>query len=254
MAQEHLFISDVHLGAFDEATEKKISNDLVALIHYATKKKATLYILGDLFDYWMEYPGSTFVPEIGQEVLKAFEVYNRSVGATVFITGNHDNWTISHFSDLGFDVEEQFRLINTGSKTALLFHGDGIWNQEDVFTRGFLHRLLRNNRFLALYRFLFPEKIGIQLMKIFSNITRSFDRIDAVPLNMNAKEKLKNPDIDLIICGHDHIPRTELYEGGCYINTGTFFKHRSVGRIMDDEAALVQWKSSTSEFVPFGEL
>lgn len=54
--QTSLFISDVHLGAFDKATEKEIEDELIALINHCCEQKIKIYILGDLFDYWMEYP------------------------------------------------------------------------------------------------------------------------------------------------------------------------------------------------------
>ena len=54
--QPSIFISDVHLGAFDKAKEAEVENDLITLINYCCAHKIKIYILGDLFDYWMEYP------------------------------------------------------------------------------------------------------------------------------------------------------------------------------------------------------
>ncbi|HBQ60690.1 MAG TPA: UDP-2,3-diacylglucosamine diphosphatase, partial [Balneolaceae bacterium] len=60
--EQHIFLSDVHLGAFSAKTNKQIEEDLLALIEYCKQRHIELHILGDLFDYWMEFPEKGFVP------------------------------------------------------------------------------------------------------------------------------------------------------------------------------------------------
>ena len=64
MINEHLFISDIHIGAFNNSVEEQIENDLIDLVNYAIDRNAQIYILGDLFDYWMEFTNSKYIPPL----------------------------------------------------------------------------------------------------------------------------------------------------------------------------------------------
>ena len=251
MSNEHLFISDVHLGALSADKNREVEEELIKLIEYAISKNAQLYVLGDLFDYWMEFPNSEFLPSIGRDALDAFEEYNRTISPALYITGNHDNWTLKHFSDRGFDVEENHRIITLGNSKILLMHGDGTFDSDGSFSRPALHRLLRNQTFLKSYQSILPNSVALNLMKKFSEFARKIDQYDAEALSEHAPRALKLKKADIIICGHDHIPRTEHFNEGLYINTGTFFHHKTLARYVDGELSLVTWKSTTKEFIPF---
>ncbi len=249
--QEHLFISDVHLGAFSSKNEKEVEDRLIALINYAIEQKALLYVLGDLFDYWMEYSDSNFVPDLGKAVLDKFEEYNKLVQPAIYVTGNHDNWTFGHFTDRGFDVEPKYRIIPVGNYKVLIMHGDGQVGERNDFLRPAFHNLLRNPSFIQYYQKIFPPEIGVGLMKSFSNLTRKKNHNNPLPLNNHAKSILTSENVDIVLCGHDHIPRVETFSGGKYINLGTFFKDSTLVRYINDEFRLVIWHADTKEFVPY---
>lgn len=247
--KEHLFISDVHLGAFSKEKEVEIELRLIALINYAIDRKAQLYVLGDLFDYWMEYPDSNFIPEIGKSVLNAFEKYNQTITPAIYVTGNHDNWTFGHFKERGFDVETKFRIINIDQSNVLIMHGDGQVGERNDFFRPAFHNILRNSSFTNYYQKVFPPEIGLQIMKKFSNLTRKRNHTNPIPLNNHAKSILSSNEIDIVLCGHDHIPRTETFSTGTYINLGIFFEHGTLVRYINNEFQLVIWRDRTKDFV-----
>lgn len=249
--QEHLFISDVHLGAFSSKKEIEVEEKLITLIDYAIEQKAGLYILGDLFDFWMEYPDIKFIPDLGTAVLNKFEEYNRIVKPAIYVTGNHDNWTFGHFKDRGFDVEPKYRVIPVGKFNVLIMHGDGQVGERNDILRPAFHKLLRNPSFIHYYQKLFPPDVGIALMKNFSSITRKRNHSNPVPLNNHAASILTSDEVDILICGHDHIPREETFSGGRYINLGTFFKDNTLVRYINNEFQLVIWRADTKEFVPY---
>ncbi len=251
MLNEHLFISDAHLGAHPPQKELEVEQSLIKLIEYATERKARLYILGDLFDFWMEFPNSDFVPSIGKPVLNAFEKYHQKVGASLFITGNHDNWTLGYFESLGFDVEPTFRILELFDKKVYLMHGDGLWQQNQTLKRPLMHRILRSALFLSLYQNVFSNTMALKLMQRFSNTTRKIDRRDPAPLNENAKLILDHTKADIVFTGHDHIPRVETFNSGLYINLGTFFHHCTLVRGFEHTFELVQWDSASSTFTSF---
>ena len=252
--EEHLFVSDVHLGAFSTKKEAEVENRLIALIDYAIEKKARLHILGDLFDYWMEYPDSGFVPDLGKSVLDKFEEYNRAVRPAVYVTGNHDNWTFGHFKDRGFDVEPTFRIIKVGKSNVLIMHGDGLVGKRNDILRPAFHKFLRHPSFTGLYQKIFPPETGLELMKRFSNTTRKRNHNNPVPLNNNAESILNAEEVDVVLCGHDHLPRVETFSDGMYINLGTFFNHKTLVRYTEHEFQLVSWHEDSKEFVPYDSI
>lgn len=249
---QHLFISDVHLGAFSTDTERTIEETLISLIEYALEYKAQLYILGDLFDYWMEYPSRGFVPDLGHKVLDAFEEYNKTSGmSAVYVTGNHDNWTFGHFEDRGFDVEPNYREFELESHKVLIMHGDGQFGKRDDFIRPAFHRILRQRLFTSVFQRVFPPETGLGIMKSFSDITRKRNYENPKPLDDHARRILKSHDLEVVMCGHDHIPRVETFSDGTYINLGAFFKHFTLVRYINNSFNLVRWHREDKEFVPY---
>jgi len=253
IVRPHIFISDVHLGSSSLRNEKDIIKDLLGLIEHCIQHNAALYVLGDLFDYWMEFPKKKFVPNISNTVLDAFERYNNTIQPALYITGNHDNWTFGHFEGRGFDVEQDFRVINIGSQNVLLMHGDGLYYGEETIKRPRMHRVLRNPTFISIYQKIFTPKHGLGLMKLFSSITRKREQRSDVRLNNNARSVLKSHNIDIMITGHDHIHRMETFGGGTYINLGAFYENRSIALYNNNGFNLVKWIASTKEFVSFSK-
>lgn len=249
----HIFISDVHLGRSNLRDENETTQDLLSLIEYCIQNNAMLYVLGDIFDYWMEYPKKKFVPSFATTVLDAFERYNNTIQPALYITGNHDNWTFGHFKERGFDVEHEFRMVKIKSQSVLLMHGDGLYYGGESLKRPWMHRVLRNPTFVSVYQKIFTPKFGLGLMKLFSTITSKREQRSTDRLNNNAQNVLKLPNIDIMITGHDHIHRMETFEGRTYINLGAFYENRSVALYNNNGFNIVKWVASNKEFVSFSK-
>src|SRR5699024_711245 len=246
-----LFVSDVHLGGFSKAENDRIEAELLQLINYCQRNEIQLAILGDLFDYWMEYPH--FIPTLGRRLLDRFEEYNRALGPTLYITGNHDNWTRGHLADRGFFIEEESLKLSLGDRNLLLLHGDGLKEPAYGLARPRMHQLLRSSSFIRLYQRIFPPRAGLQMMKYFSRLNRWPDRQsgDGTKLDGWAKQQLSGSKTDLIIAGHDHIPRRKHFAFGCYINLGTFCTHRTMAYYNKSSFEIVSWKPETQSLQPF---
>ena len=244
----HIFISDVHLGAFDDQTNHSLENDLIALIEYCEENSIQITILGDLFDYWMEYPDSH--PDLGNQLLDRFKVYNQSVQNTLFITGNHDNWTSGFFKEIGFDVETEYRILELEGNRLLLLHGDGLREKKYKLPRPVLHRVLRHPFFIKFYQFCFPPHYGIHLMKLFSRMSRKKENFDINRLSTWAEKTLGDFSFDYIISGHDHFQREETFSGGNYINSGPFFKERKLLYYTNKRFHLVTWDAKEKQLKP----
>lgn len=246
-----VFLSDVHLGAFSEERNLQIESELINLIGYCESNRIQIHILGDFFDYWMEFPD--YLPDVGRAVLNRFEEYNLSMGIkTTYITGNHDYWTVSHFEDIGFRVVHEFVEMKLGSKLIFLCHGDGLADSKFQLPRPLLHRLIRDPKFVTFYKSIFSAKTGVEIMKKFSAFNRDEAFIDTERLNRWSKFMLENFSYDIIISGHDHAPRKETYSAGSYLNTGAFYKYRTAIMYTKNKFRLVNWVDDKSEFEPLG--
>lgn len=247
-SQKLLFLSDVHLGGFSKKENERIERELIHLIDYCQENRIKIYILGDLFDYWMEYRGH--VPEVGKKVRERFLRYNGEFGPTIYITGNHDNWTKSYLEDIGFTLHQDYVEITIDDKQILLLHGDGLPSTGGVIQRPLMHRILRNERFVKTYQKIFSPDAGLWVMKWFSRMNRLFGkiRIDPSTLDQWAKSYLRETKTDLILSGHDHIPREKRFSFGTYLNLGTFYKHNTAVLYNNNYLGLVVWNDGLKEF------
>lgn len=249
MSDNHIFLSDVHYGAFVEKINNEIQRDLIDLIGFCIDNNIKLHILGDFFDYWMEYPNH--YPELGAEILDMLRTYMASNGSILYITGNHDNWTKDYLSDIGFDIESEYRILTIGQYSVFLLHGDGLKDSRFKLPRPWFHRILRNPLFVRLYQTILRPSKGIRLMKWFSDYNRARPQFNPDRLTDWAKEFLSKNDVNFVISGHDHFPRVETYYSGSYINCGTFYSHRSMVQYTNGHFELVKWDSINKQTTPF---
>lgn len=240
----HLFIADAHLGAYtSNEKNKQLEESLISLVEYCRKMGYYLHILGDLFDYWMEYPGR--IPSIGTRLREVLKKYHQQLGPTLYITGNHDNWDWQHFRNLGFDVEHEYRLLEFDNIKLLALHGDGLHDKRFKLPRPLLHRLLRNRYFINFFQTIFPPKTGWTIMKLFSRSSRwgeiySMERKQH-KLNEWAKQCLLNNSINGIIFGHDHKPRKYKFGESFFINPGSYELFNSLVMYTSSQFKIVNW-------------
>ncbi|NGP86926.1 UDP-2,3-diacylglucosamine diphosphatase [Fodinibius halophilus] len=249
--QPMIFLSDAHLGGFSDSTNDRIESELIQLINYCQRNQIGIAILGDLFDYWMEYPDT--VPNVGKRVLERFSAFNNDMGPTLLITGNHDNWTRDYLCDLGFQLEHEHKMIQINDNLVMTLHGDGLADGMLQLPRPSLHRLLRSDRFISLFQNLLPPRLGIAIMKYFSRLTRLLEWNPEKELKLNkwARNTLESTEIDIILCGHDHIPRRKEFDFGTYINLGTFYRHRTMVYYNNSSMSLVSWVPQLQSLQPF---
>lgn len=246
-----LFLSDAHLGGFSTEENARIESELIQLINYCQRNDIRMTILGDLFDYWMEYPDH--VPQLGKKLLERFQDFNNQLGPTLFITGNHDNWTRDHLTQRGFYLEHESYFYSLDDQKIMTLHGDGLSDGRHNLERPIMHKVLRNKKFLDFFQRVLSPKAGLKTMKYFSRFNRfvEWKSDQSQKLDCWAKQQLKKSDIDFILCGHDHIPRRKQFPFGTYINLGTFYKHKTMAYCNNDVISLVCWEPETQSLTQF---
>lgn len=246
---DHIFLSDVHLGAFTAEKNQLLETEIIQLVTYCSKHQIKLHLLGDLFDYWMEVPG--YVPPLGKTMLDTFQQYNQQMGSATFITGNHDFWTHGHFKERGFAVNTEYVSTEIDDKRVLLFHGDGLSDASFNLKRPLLNSFLRNQVFVSLYQKIFAGKTANHIMKKFSNFARDEEDLHPQRLTNWAKEFFGGSQYHYIITGHDHVARIETFANGTYINCGAYYRDRTMARYTNGGFELVVWDAAEQSMQPY---
>lgn len=233
-------VSDVHLGAVPDATERAF----VAFLRAEAPHMRSLLIPGDLFDFWFEWGGIT----VGRH-FRALAAIADVVDAGVpvrMIGGNHDAWGGRFLrEEVGIDFRDGPIRLPLGGREALVAHGDGV-GSGDLKYRA-LKTVIRSRAAIAAFRVLHPE-LGLRLARGVSTTEGKHggesDRGRAAYIRRWAVEQLEtDPTLGLVVCGHAHLPEVhEVRAAAHYLNTGDWLHHHSYAVLRDGEPPkLLRW-------------
>jgi len=116
------FVSDFHLGAHPKTED-------FALLQFEKFCKSLpddseLYILGDFFDFWIEY--SSVIPSNFTQVYTILIDARKRGTKIFFIRGNHDFIRGDFFPKLGIEVFDDGISFEQNGKKFFCTHGDEI--------------------------------------------------------------------------------------------------------------------------------
>lgn len=113
------FSSDNHLGAPTMEQSLPREKKFVAWLDTIKEDAGAIFLLGDLFDFWMEY--KTVVPKGFTRTLgKLAEISDAGIPIYFFV-GNHDLWMNGYFEEeLGIPVFHKPQQFNINGTTFLL--------------------------------------------------------------------------------------------------------------------------------------
>lgn len=224
------FVSDIHLGINSKERETKFLKFLSLL-----SPKDNLFILGDLFEFWLEY--RLVIPKNSLKILmKLKELKDKGI-EIYFLFGNHD-YGLKNFLSKEFDfvIGEQFLDLNIEGKRVYIAHGDFI---DDSFLTKVsqLMTKFKINRFL--YSLIHPD-IGLSLAHFFIHSTRIYGRDLTLKeaFYKFAENKIIKENYDVVILGHIHTPTLVKIGDGYYLNTGDWLINYTYGFIEGDNIEL----------------
>ncbi len=198
------FIADAHLGGEPPSLESEKLRDLLALLSHLRGRASSLYLVGDLFDFWFEYP--TVTPTEHFEVLKALSELSRAGTEIRFLGGNHDYWAGEKLEAMaGAIVVRNTAHPTHFGKKLFVAHGDGLpagdWGYR------MLKAVIRSRPAIAAFRLLHPT-IGAALARWASGLSEiTEERIqNAVPPMRDFLERKLADGYDAVIVGHVHRP------------------------------------------------
>ena len=231
------FASDQHLGAPTPKASLPREKKFVAWLDTIKEDAGTIFLLGDLFDFWFEY--KTVVPKGFVRVLgKLAELKDAGIDIYFFV-GNHDLWMRDYFQkELNIPVFHKPQEFDINGKIFLIGHGDGLGPNDHGYKR--MKKVFTFPFFKWLFRWLHPD-IGVRLGHYFSvkNKLISGDE-DARFLGEEnewlaqyCRRKLTEKHYDFFVFGHRHLPlEIELNNNSTYINLGDWIQHFTYGEFM----------------------
>ena len=231
------FASDQHLGAPTPKASLPREKKFVAWLDTIKEDAGTIFLLGDLFDFWFEY--KTVVPKGFVRVLgKLAELKDAGIDIYFFV-GNHDLWMRDYFQkELNIPIFHKPQEFEINGKIFLIGHGDGLGPSDHGYKR--MKKVFTFPFFKWLFRWLHPD-IGVRLGHYFSvkNKLISGDE-DARFLGeenewlaLYCRRKLTEKHYDFFIFGHRHLPlEIELNNNSTYINLGDWIQYFTYGEFM----------------------
>ncbi len=143
--KEVYFLSDAHLGSRAIKHQRTHERRLVNFLDSIKNKAQTIYLMGDMFDFWYEF--KTVVPRGFTRFLgKLSELTDMGVEVHFFV-GNHDLWTLDYLEkECGVQLHYKPEVVDIMGKMFYLAHGDGL-NEPSKLVRfmnaGFRSPILR---------------------------------------------------------------------------------------------------------------
>jgi len=239
MKSASYFISDAHLGIHIDGRENR-QDYLFSFFDQIRDHAASLYIIGDLFDFWIEYKYA-IRPDYFAVVSRLHGLVESGVEIH-YLAGNHDFALGPFLRDIvGVKIyEDHLETVVQGRKVHL-YHGDGLV-KKDVGYR-ILKRILRNPFNQKLYRLIHPN-IGVPLGSFFSGSSRKMlvnwiteEKLEEY--RQNAVRLLANNDI--VMFGHTHRPELQKYGEKIYVNTGEWIRRFTFAKMENGEIGLWEW-------------
>lgn len=224
------FLSDFHLGSPNYSDSLQREKKIVSFLYSIQDNADSIYIVGDIFDFWFEY--KKVVPKGFIRLLGALsKLADNGVKLHIFL-GNHDLWLKDYLSN-EFEVkiysQPQNCIIN-GYKF-FIAHGDGLGKGDSKYK--FLKSIFTNKFNQNLFRLLHPD-YGIKLANYFSKISRKKNKnahflgAENEWLIEFSNDILLTTFYHFFIFGHRHYPIDyELKNNSRYINLGDWVTHFS---------------------------
>lgn len=219
-----IFLADAHL--LDPADENY--RRLLAFLERMQGEIGTLFLLGDIFEFWIGYQHSVFAAYV--PFLEALRRLRQDGTRIVYVEGNHDFHLGPYFEKtLSCRVLPDGGRVDLGSRPVFIAHGD----QVDADDRGyrFLRALLRSRPLRSLAALLPPDLVweiarwsGRQSKKRHPSQNKS--RLPKDLLTQHARRHLGD-GCSAVVTAHFHCPWIERSAEGTIVSLGDWIDQYS---------------------------
>jgi len=233
------FIADAHLGQGSPESNRDRERDLLAFFDHVGATGASLFVNGDLFDFWFEYGHA--IPKRFVRVLLALESLKRHGVPVTYVGGNHDFWIGDYLRrEIGIDFHDEPIPLSIQGRKLMLAHGDGLGPGDAGYKM--LRGVLRARISRFLFRWIHPD-VGIPIASGTSHTSRRH-----APRRARSDEELETSlggpffaaGHDAVILGHYHRPLHRSVPGRDFIILGDWIHGRSVVRLEEGRFTLLE--------------
>ena len=236
------FASDFHLGNTNLNESHIREKKIVAWLDSIKTDAKSIYLVGDIFDFWFEY--SKVVPKGFTRLFgKLAELCDEGIDINL-IVGNHDMWTKEYFDqEIGLKTYSDRIIIEESNKKILVCHGDGLGNKN--YRYKFLKQIFRSSICRWLFSRIHPN-LGISLAHLWSKASRNKKSDDQIKnhdhlLNYCTGLQKKQPT-DFYVFGHMHSPiEIDLDKNSKYFNTGDWITNFSYLIFHEGKMEIKKW-------------
>lgn len=237
-SMRRVFIADAHLRNPSDENYR-------LLLRFFTELKGTtktLYILGDLFEFWVGYQESVF-PHY-QPVLRSLEELRASGTEIVYFEGNHDFHLGRFFTEtLQATIYSNPAILNLDGRRIYICHGDQINSNDRSYL--FLRFLLRSRVTRTLFTQI-PSPIVTRVAKHLSLRSKRKhgernSKWNYETLLSNFAEMRFRDSCDAVITAHYHYPLLTTTKDGrkkTLLSIGDWITQYSYGELTDGKLSL----------------
>jgi len=218
------FFSDAHLDAVSAARQKPERARLHDFLERLPGRASSLYVVGDLFDFWFEY--RTAIPRAHFATLCALKRVREAGVEITYLAGNHDFWLGRFLADeLGIRTHDGALSLELQGRRIWVHHGDGLVGGDLGYRM--LKRLLRNRVAIRLYQLLHPD-LGIPLahrISVLSRRSREGRPLDGERLRREIAVPRFAEGYDAVLIGHFHHAYEHRENGREFFVLGDWIDH-----------------------------
>jgi UDP-2,3-diacylglucosamine hydrolase len=202
-AEAAYFFSDAHLGTEPPRLEAARQSRLHDFLNALPGRASSLFIVGDLFDFWFEY--RTAIPRRYFDTLCVLRRLREAGVDVTYLAGNHDFWLGQFLRDeLGVHTASGALSLELQGRRVWVHHGDGLVGGDLGYR--VLKKVLRHRVSVALYRLLHPD-LGIPFAGWASRLSRRSREgrvVNADWLRRQIAEPRFAEGYDAVLIGHFH--------------------------------------------------
>ena len=224
-----IFLSDAHLRRPEDKNYQ-------LLLDFLDRQKDldALFLLGDIFEFWIGYKHLAFTAYI--PLLEKLRQLSESGTKLFFVEGNHDFHLGPYFTEtLNCTVIPDQQRVNWDGQQILISHGD-LLNPDRNYQR--LRSFWRSWPIKLLTRIIHPDLVwsfALWLANKSSKNNPGNCHQDPTPYLIPFSE---TSDSDIIICGHFHHPLDSEHHGVRIIALGDWISQFSYAEMLDGKIEL----------------
>ena len=239
-----IFLADAHLTSPNEHNYRL----LLQFLRELEGNTETLFIMGDLFDFWLGCPSNPFSQF--DEVLVALQSLVQSGCRLVYFEGNHDFHVGAIFRQrLGAEIHTGPAVITVQGRRLFLCHGDQI-NRHD---RGYrLLRLLLHNRLAAALVKYVPPSFALRVRARLQSSSRAgyqakLQRWNYREIIRAFARTVRAQGCDGLVTGHFHLAFREDLDGSPFaiLSLGDWMEQFTYGEITAGTLSLQTYRKSS---------